>query len=133
MGHDLHLQPAQYVPLNLKLEVCAAPNYQQTHIEAALLDVFSNRLLPRGGRGFFHVDQLTCGEGVFLSKIVTAAQAVTGVDAVNVTRFQRLFEAPNQEIENGVLPLATNEVARLDNDPNYPEHGRLEIDVRGGR
>jgi len=31
------------------------------------------------------------------------------------------------------LPLRVNEVAQLDNDPNFPEHGKLEVQVGGGR
>ena len=45
----------------------------------ALLDVFSNRLLPDGRRGFFHPDNLTFGAGIFVSRMVAAAQAVAGV------------------------------------------------------
>jgi hypothetical protein len=133
IGHDLRVMPARYVPLDLKLEVCALPHYQRAHVKAALLDVFSNRILLGGWRGFFHPDNLTFGEGIFLSKIVATAQAVAGVECVKVTRFQRLFESANHEIENGVLPLRVNEVAQLDNDPNFPEHGKLEIQVGGGR
>jgi hypothetical protein len=133
IGHDLRVMPARYVPLDLKLEVCALPHYQRAHVKTALLDVFSNRILTGSRRGFFHPDSLTFGEGVFLSKIVATAQAVPGVECVKVTRFQRLFESPNREIENGVLPLRVNEVAQLDNDPSFPEHGKLEIQVGGGR
>ena len=133
MGHDLRVLPARYVPLDLKLEVCALPGYLRAHVKAALLDVFSNRALPGGGRGFFHPDNLTFGEGVFLSKIVATAQAVPGVECVQVTRFHRLFESPNHELENGVLPLRVDEIAQLDNDPTYPEHGKLKIAVNGGR
>ena len=133
IGHDLRVMPAQYVPLDLKLEVCALPQYQRAHVKAALLDVFSSRILPGGRLGFFHPDNLTFGEGIFLSEIVAAAQAVAGVECVKVTRFQRLFESANHEIENGVLPLRVNEIAQLDNDPNFPEHGKLEIQVGGGR
>ena len=61
-----------------------------------------------------------------------AAQAVDGVEAVEVTRLRRLFEADNGEVEAGVLPLGPLEVARLDNDPSAPENGRLEIIMRGG-
>jgi len=133
MGHDLRVVAASYVPLDLKLEVCALPHYQRAQVKAALLDQFSNRILSGGARGFFHPDNLTFGEGVFLSKIIATAQAVPGVECVAVTRFQRLFEPANREIENGVLPLRVNEIAQLDNDPNYPEHGKLEIEVKGGR
>ena len=132
LGHDLRVLPARYVPLDVQMKVLVLPNYLQAHVYAALLDAFSNRVLPGGQLGFFHPDNLTFGEGVFVSKIVAAALAVTGVGCARVTRFQRLFEAPNGELESGVLPMSVDEIAQLDNDPNYPEHGQLQIQVSGG-
>ena len=32
-----------------------------------------------------------------------------------------------------VLHSLHDEIAQLDNDPNWPEHGKLEIDLCGGR
>ena len=133
IGHDLEVLPARYVPIDLELQVCALPNFERAHVKAALLDVFSNRRLPGGKKGFFHPDNLTFGQGLYMSRIIAAAQFVTGVECVTVVRFQRLFEPENFEIKNGILPLAANEIAELDNDPNYPEQGQLVIDVRGGR
>ncbi len=133
MGHDLAVRPARYVPLRIALEVCALPHFQRGHVKAALLDAFSTRALTGGRRGFFHPDNLTFGEGIYLSRIVAAAQAVPGVECVTVTELHRLFEAPNRELETGVLPLGGWEIARLDNDPSFPEHGMLEIHVNGGR
>ena len=132
MGHDLHIERAEYVPILLALEVCALPHYQPGHVKAALLDAFSNRVLPGGKRGFFHPDNLTFGEGIYLSKIIATAQAVAGVECVTVKKFQRQFGAPNHEIANGILPLRLSEIAQLDNDPNFPERGKLEIHVSGG-
>jgi hypothetical protein len=60
-------------------------------------------------------------------------QAVQGVESVVVTRLQRLDEPPAGELEQGFLPLGPLEIAQLDNDPDFPEHGRLTLDVRGGR
>jgi hypothetical protein len=133
IGHDLVVKPARYVPLDIAMTVCVLPHYLRGHIKAALLDLFSNRTLPDGRRGFFHPDNLTFGEGIHLSKLVEAAQAVSGVESVTMTKLERLFEGPNRELENGILPLGPLEIARLDNDPNFPEHGRLVSDVRGGR
>ena len=48
------------------------------------------------------------------------------------TRFRRYGEAANGEIENGFLPLGPFEIARLDNDPSFPENGVLKLDLRGG-
>jgi hypothetical protein len=133
MGHDLVVEQARYVPILLRLEVCVWPHYQAGHVKAALLNAFSNRILAGGKRGFFHPDNLTFGDGIYLSHVIAAAKAVTGVECVRVTKFQRLFESPNHEIANGVLALQSTEIAQLDNDPNYPERGRLEVHVSGGR
>ncbi len=134
IGHDLRVQAAVYVPLKLCLDVCALPGYDRGHVKAALLQRFGTGPAA-GGRpaGFFNADQLTLGESVRLGWIVAAGQAVAGVECVRVTAFHRLFAVPNHEIDNGVLPLAPYEVAQLDNDPDHPERGQLQIDVRGGR
>ena len=133
IGHDLQILPASYVSLDVALTVCVLPHYLRAHVEAELLDLFGNRNLSSGRRGFFHPDNLSFGEGIFLSKLVAVAQGATGVESVKVTRLQRLYEGPNHEIENGLLPLGPLEVARLDNDCSFPEHGRLVLDVRGGQ
>jgi hypothetical protein len=52
---------------------------------------------------------------------------------VVVTKLERRFLGPNQEIANGVLPLGHFEIARLDNDPSFPENGILTLIMRGGR
>ena len=133
MGHDLRVQEAVYVPLTLGLSVCALPGYDRGHIKAALSARFSNRINADGTTGFFHPDELRFGDDIYLSRIIAAAQALPGVECVTVDRFHRRFGLPNNEIANGVLPLAANEIAQLDDDPDFPEHGQLLIVVRGGR
>jgi hypothetical protein len=70
---------------------------------------------------------------VYLSQIVAETQAVSGVESVSVTRLERYQEGPSGEIEEGILPLSPMEVARLDNDPSFPENGVLQLIMRGGR
>jgi Baseplate J-like protein len=132
IGHDLRVLPAVYVPLDLALSVCALPGYAAGEVLEALLDVFSNGVLAGGALGFFNPDNLTFGQSIYLSQIVATAMAVPGVECVRVVRFHRLFSPPNSELQNGVLPLAVNEIAQLDNDPNFPEHGKLAVQVLGG-
>jgi predicted phage baseplate assembly protein len=133
MGQDLTVKRAGYVPLHLEMTVCARPQYLRGHVEAELAEVFSNRVLQDGSLGFFHPDNLSFGDGVYLSRIIAAAQSVTGVESVTVDKLQRLFENANQELETGVLQLGPLEIARLDNDYNFPENGKLVIKVLGGR
>lgn len=133
IGHELNVMPAQDVPLEIEINVCVLPGYLRGHVEAALRDLFSNRILPNGQLGFFHPDNLSFGEGIYLSKLVAVAQRVTGVESVGVTKLQRLEEGDRGELSSGVLSLGPLEIARLDNDPNFPEHGRLVLIMGGGR
>lgn len=127
MGHDLRVQRASYVPIELTMHACALPGYERGHVKAALLE----RFLGKPG-GFFDADQLSFGQSVHLSRIVAAAVGVPGVMCVEVLGFHRQGRPPNHEIENGVLPLAPHEIAELANDPNHPERGVLAISVEGG-
>ncbi len=133
IGHDLVVKSAHRVPLDIGLTICIGPNYLRSHVKAELLKIFSNKRLTDNKWGFFHPDNLTFGDDIYLSKIIAAAQAVQGVESVTVTRMQRWGEAENNEIENGVLPLSPLEIARLENDPVFPENGKLSLDMRGGR
>jgi predicted phage baseplate assembly protein len=141
MGYDLLVSGADYVPLKLAITVCVLPNYLRGDVEKAVLDALSNRVLPGGALGFFHPDNLTFGAGVFVSQLLAAVQAITGVQSAMVTDFERLeitgaISTSSQGSglpPNWALQLGPFEIPQLDNDPNYPEHGLLVLDVRGGR
>jgi hypothetical protein len=133
ISHDVVVVQASYVALDIAMTVCVLPHYLRGHVKVALLNVFSNGIMPDGAKGFFHPDNLSFGEGIYLSKLVAAAQAVEGVESVVITKLQPFFAGPNQEIQNGILSLGPFEVARLDNDPSFPENGKLTLDMRGGR
>jgi predicted phage baseplate assembly protein len=133
IGHDVVVAQASYVALDIAMTVCVLPHYLRGHVKFALLNVFSSQSMPDGSKGFFHPDNLSFGEGIYLSKLVATAQAVEGVESVVVTKLERFFAGPNQEKENGLLPLGAFEVARLDNDPSFPENGKFTLDMRGGR
>lgn len=133
IGHNLVVKSARRVPLDIEIIICVLPSYLRGHVKAALLDVFSNRRLTDGRLGMFHVDNVSFGDDIYLSVLVAAAQSVPGVESVKVAKLQRLYEPANGEIANGLLPLGPLEIARLDNDPSFPENGRLRLDVRGGR
>jgi predicted phage baseplate assembly protein len=141
MGYDLLVSPAEYVPLKVSITVCVLPNYLRGDVEGAVLDVLSNRVLPDGTLGFFHPDRLSFGDGVYVSQLVATTQAVAGVQNVMVTELERFEisdpDSGNQDNDelpmNSALFLGPFEIAQLDNDPNFPEHGQLILTVEGGR
>jgi hypothetical protein len=90
-------------------------------------------VLPDGSRGFFYPDNLTFGQDLEVGRVMAAAQAVSGVQSVQVKTLERMFPDPGQQLANGILAIGPMEVARLNNTPNQPENGRLIIELRGGQ
>ena len=126
--------------LDLALLVCVAPDQYAGDIERALHDAFSSGYRRDGGKGFFHPDNFSFGEPVRLSRVVAAAMGVPGVHWVGMRlddgsqpgRFTRLDQPGADYIDAGEIPIGIKEVARLDNDPNAPDNGRIHFDMRGG-
>jgi len=131
-GYDLEIDPPRFVPLDIKLLICVEEDYFRGDVKAALLESFSNRRLAGGTLGFFHPDNWTFAQPVYLSRLYETAAAVPGVNSVIVERFQRWARAPQDEIVNGVLDVGRLEIVRLANDPNFRENGLLEFEMRGG-
>ena len=71
---------------------------------------------------------------MYLSALYEAAQAIQGVASVVIDTFQRLRAQPDQtSMDDGVLTIGRLEIARLDNDPNFPERGVFKLSVGGGK
>jgi hypothetical protein len=131
-GYDVEINGPIFVPLDLALKVCVESGYFRSNVKQALLAAFSNRDLPSGKRGFFHPDNFTFGQPVYLSQLYEVAMSIAGVQSVDITRFQGWGKAANQELDNGVLTPNRLEVIQLDNDPNFAENGKLEFVMQGG-
>jgi len=97
-----------------------------------MLNLLSDRILPDGRQGFFHPDRLTFGQPIYSSQIYQVGMCVDGVESLEITGFQRWGKLANRELERGVLATGRLEIIRLDNDPNFPENGRLDIILYGG-
>jgi hypothetical protein len=132
-GVDLEFDDPAYVSLEIGLHVCVADDYFRSDVEVALLRVLSNRIFPDGTKGLFYPENFSFGQTVYLSPIYKAAHAVAGVASVQVVTFQRQGTPDPSYLVAGEMPLGRLEIARLDNDPNFPEHGVLRLDLNGGK
>lgn len=131
-GQDIEIESPNFIPLDIALTVQVMPDYFQSQVKEALLNAFSNRVLTDGQLGFFHPDQFTFGQPVYLSKIIQSAMQVTGVKSVVVDRLQRLGFPSQDGRETGKISLGRLEIAVLDNDANVPGRGRIEFAMEGG-
>lgn len=132
-GYDLEIDAPQFVSLEIEMTVCVESDYFRSDVKAALLQVFSNQILANGKRGLFHPDNFSFGQAVYLSPLYAAAQATEGVCSVEITKFQRQGKPNTSAIETGKLEIERLEIARLDNDPNFPENGIFKLKMLGGK
>ena len=131
-AHDLEIDSPRFVSLELALTVCVHPGYERGSVKIALLEALGSGRLPNGERAFFHPDNFTFGQPVYLSRIIATAMGVPGVAWVEAKKFQRFREPPGDALDTARIEFGRLEIARLDNDPNRPEHGRLELTMVGG-
>jgi hypothetical protein len=136
-GYDLEVIGAIYLPIDLTIEFCVAPGSRAADVHQALLQVLSNADLPDGRQGFFHPDNFSFGDNLYVSQIYAAVMSVPGIESAQITRLARLHAAqPEDETSNnlrqGFLAVGTDQIIRLDNDRNFPENGVLTIRPRGG-
>lgn len=118
------------MPLDLAFRVFVAPEYFQSQVKQALLEVLSDRVLNVGQLGFFHPDKFTFGQPVYLSQVIATVMQVAGVQSVSPIRFQRLEVPPAGELEAGQIAFDRLEIVRLNRE--RPEQGRLELILEGG-
>ncbi|HEY6347333.1 MAG TPA: putative baseplate assembly protein [Bryobacteraceae bacterium] len=126
-GQDLELDSPQYVSLLISLNVCVDPDYFQSDVQQALLQTLSGVFLP----GSF-----TFGQTVYLSPVYAAARSVAGVIGVTATAFQPQSADPvtaAQSLSLGEIKMGRLQVARLENNPSFPDHGQWVLTMEGGK
>lgn len=127
-GHDLEICAPVPVPLRLELAVCAQREALPEDVKAALLDALGSR----SRRGLFHPDNFTFGQPLYLSQVYQAVLAVPGVASATVTALHRFATKPAATVPE-VVSAGPLEILCLANDPDFPERGRLDLTVAGGR
>ncbi|MFH0344329.1 MAG: baseplate J/gp47 family protein [Chromatiales bacterium] len=133
IGEDLELRPPRFVPLEIYITVCAAPEYWIEDLRFVLEQEFSDSWTSDGRRGFFHPDEWSFGQALHRSAIEGRIHQVAGIKHV-VSITMKRFNASTPGVPNSeVLEIGFDEVVLLANDPDHLERGLIRFDVQGGR
>jgi hypothetical protein len=135
-GYDLEVISTLYVPVELVIEFCLRPGFLPGDVQQGVTRVLSNTDLGGGRKGFFHPDNFSFGDQLYVSRIFAAVMAVPGVESAQITRLARLHAArPEREtarnLSQGFLAVGSDQIIRLDNDRNAPEQGTLSVQAKG--
>lgn len=131
IGEDIEIRPPKFVPLEIRVKACAAPDVWIEDVRFILEQEFSTGWLPDGRRGFFHPDLWTFGQTLHASQITGRALSVKGVEHiidVSIKRWNSPFPA-----SNAFTKLNHNEIIEVLSDPDFLERGSISFEVKGGR
>lgn len=146
IGEDLEVRPASYVPLDIKLLLCAHASYWIEDLRAVLEETFSDGWTHEGRRGFFHPDAWTFGQPLYASQLIGRALGVTGIDRVLRLSMRRwnpgaggglaavdIDPAALPESHADKLEVGPFEIIVVANDPDRLDTGRIRFEITGGR
>ena len=133
-GHDTEFNDPVHVSLEIDLLVCVQASHFRSDVRAGLA---GSARQPHAARR--PARPVPSRQPVASARPSTSARSTPprgrspGVASVQVTRFQRQGTVDPLPLSQGFMPLARLEIPRLDNDPNFPEHGVLRLTLFGGK
>lgn len=130
-GYESYVPPARYVSVDLDIQLCAEPDAFQGVVERGVLDALTAQ--GTNASDFFFADHFTFGTPLERSRLEAAIQNVPGVAGVLAIAYRRRAVVPDFVDLPDTVALATDEILRIDNDPDHPERGSLRVTVMGGK
>ena len=123
-GWDLVIHGPLYAPLDIQMTVVLQPGLKT---ETVYQRFFQEVMQP--GKLLFDPDVFTFGESVYLSRITELIMSVHGVADARADVFQRWGQPAGDEMATGYIAIGPLEIARLDNDPEAPQHGTFKLRI----
>lgn len=131
IGEDLEIRSPRFVPLDIKVFLCIHPDYWIEDIRFILEEEFSEGYTSDGRMAFFHPDRWTFGQGLRVSQIIGAVQAIQGVAHAIEVQLKRWNETTPGTQE--VIEVRGNEIIQVKNDRDRLEGGFIKFEIGGGR
>lgn len=131
IGEDIEIRPPRFVPLEIKVVLCAASNQWPEDLRFALDEEFSDGWTSDGRMGFFHPDLWTFGQPLYASQIIGRAMRIEGVEHVVSVNIKRWNDPTAGTDYYG--NLRPSEIIQVLNDPDHMESGFISFEIEGGR
>jgi predicted phage baseplate assembly protein len=132
-GYESYVPEAEYVSLDVIVELCALPTAFRAEVEENVLAQLTSPALPDGTKGFFQPDNFTFGQPLDRSRLEAAIQNAAGVAGVICVAFRVRGRAAGFADMPEEVAVGPDQIIRCDNDRSFPEHGSLKIIVEGGK
>lgn len=131
IGEDIEIRPPLFVPLEIHISLCVAPEYWPQDLRFIIEQEFSNGFTPDGRMAFFHPDAWTFGQALYASQIFGRLEGIPGVEHILRISLKRWNHPSSGSAE--LIPVRSNEIILVNNDSDHMEEGFIDFDLRGGR
>jgi hypothetical protein len=135
-GYGLEILGPRYVGVDVAIVCQVLDGFRRADVLQRLRRALGTTSRVVGASGFFDPYNFGFGDALEVTRLLATVMAVPGVEGARVTRLSR-SGAPNSNRETrlnlsrGHLPVAEDEIIRLDNDPAQPQHGTLDLQLEG--
>jgi uncharacterized phage protein gp47/JayE len=133
MGRASYVLPPRYVALDVAITVHAAKHAQRSDVRTALRNALSALTFTDGKHGFFAPGRFTLGQALERGRLEKAIHCVPGVDWIAHILFRRHGLTDSYEEMPARVIAASDEIFRVDGNPERPDAGTVRVDVEGGR
>jgi hypothetical protein len=132
-GYESYAPAPNYIAIDLRITVCAFSGAFRGDVEAAIVSALSTKQFPDGTTGFFFSDRFTFGTPLERSSLEAAIQSAYGVAGVVAIEYRERGVTPDWSCLPEEIKVGENQILRMDNDPNHPNRGTLQVNVEGGK
>lgn len=131
-GSDIRVTDPTFIPLDIEIRLSVDAGYYRSDVLQAVREQLSPGPHGDGSVGLFHPNLLSFGADLPLSVVHARIDEVAGVRCADIVACHVLGQLPAGELEAQIVRAGEGQVLRLDDDPNFPENGRLRLDATGG-
>ena len=132
-GHDLEADEPFYVSLEIEMHVCVKPDYlPERRSRSAARSLWQSRARPMGAGACF-IRTTSPSDSRFISARFTRRRRRSGCGLSAHHDVPKAGSAEQRGVAGRQLKLDRLEIARCDNDPNFPERGVFRIELGGGK
>lgn len=131
-GADLEIRSPSPLPLEIHLRGVIEPSAVSEAVRRALLDRLGEGDPGNGSPGYFHSDNFTFAQPVFLDDVLDEAMKVEGVASIGAEVFRPWGSTGEGPSVRSSIEPGPFEIASLRNRPAEPQLGVLTIELEGG-
>jgi hypothetical protein len=128
-GYESYVLAPSYVSLDIEIRVLAESAGVAGDVGAAVRQRLRPGVLPDGSRGFFDHERWSFGQPLESSALLAAIQGVPGVLGVLGVSYRQRGLGPGLAALPETLPVPSDQILRVDDDPAAPEAGSLRVTV----